>query len=137
MDAVQSRKPFDKAAEYILLAASNLIFDGFVSAKSMTDIFYLSHRLTHDNAMAKTILGRIATIFDVVDTAGNDVLSAIASNTADFEDAVMIETATREKMNYIVTRNMDDYKLSPIKVLSPDEFIQILSASRKENESFE
>ena len=87
--------------------------------------------------MAKTILGRIATIFDVVDTAGNDVLSAIASNTADFEDAIMIETATREKMNYIVTRNMDDYKLSPIKVLSPDEFIQILSVSRKENESFE
>ena len=127
MDAVQGRKPFDQDAEQVFLAASNMLFDGFITAKAMTDIFYLSHRLTHDNAKARTILGRLAAIFEVADTAGADVMEAIASNTADFEDAVMIETAVREKMDCIVTRNTHDYQYSPIRVLLPGDFIRELT----------
>ncbi len=129
MDAIQKRIPFDHDAEYIFLAASNMLFEGYVSAKSMTDVFYLAHRLTHDHALSRTILGRIVTIFGVLDTAADDIRAAIASNTPDYEDAVMIATAVREKMDYIVTRNQHDYKLSPVQVISPADFVKMIASS--------
>ena len=133
IDAIQRREPFNREAEQIFLAAANLLFDGFVSVKSMTDIFYLSHRLTHDTARAKTILARIASIFGILDTRADDVMRAITSNTADFEDAVMIETAVREKVDCIVTRNTEDYRLSSVRVLTPAALIQMLTEYRSDD----
>lgn len=127
MDALQKRAPFDHDAEYIFLAASNMLFEGYVSAKSMTDVFYLAHRLTHNNALSRTILGRITTIFGVLDTTADDIRAAITSNTPDYEDAVMIATAVREKMDYIVTRNSHDYKLSSVQIISPADFVKMIS----------
>ena len=133
MDAIQKRKPFDKDAETIFLAASGQAFDGFVSAKSMTDIFYLSHRLSHNNGLSHTILGRIASIFGILDTDAEDIMYAIASDTSDFEDAVMIGTAVRERMDCIVTRNPHDYKSSPVQIRTPSEFVKALSEQRSIN----
>lgn len=133
MDAIQSRKPFDRDAEGVFLAASAMRFNGYVTAKSMTDIFYLSHRLTHDNTLARTIIGRIASLFDILDTAGADILSAVASNIPDFEDAVMIETAAREHMDCIVTRNTRDYTGSIVPVFMPSEFLQMLMKDQENN----
>ena len=124
MDAVQGRKPFDRDAESIFLAASVMQFDGFVTAKAMADIFYLSHRLTHDHVLARSIVSRISELFGVLDTAGADILSALASDRADFEDAVMIETAVRERMDCIVTRNLRDYANAQVPVLSPVQFLE-------------
>ena len=45
---------------------------------------------------------------------------------SDYEDAVMIETALREDINYIVTRNQRDYKDSAVEVVSPVELLKML-----------
>ena len=41
-------------------------------------------------------------------------------------DAVMIETAIREQMDCIVTRNLSDYAKSPIPVYTPNAFLALL-----------
>lgn len=131
LDAIQSRKPFARDAEAIFLAASVMQFDGFVTAKAMTDIFYLSHRLTHDAVLARSIAGRIAELFGILDTAGEDILEALASDRTDFEDAVMIETAVRERMDCIVTRNLRDFAGAPMTVLSPEQFLEAVSGEAR------
>ena len=65
-------------------------------------------------------------LFDVLDTAARDCKKAISSSVTDYEDAVMIETAVRNGLEYIVTRNRKDYKASPVPVLSPNAFLQML-----------
>ena len=123
MDAVQNREPFADDAQSIFLAAANQLIMGYVTAKEMTDIYYLTHRCTHDQGATKTIVGRLGSLFDILDTTQSDVRHALASNVADFEDAVMIETAVREEMDCIVTRNIADYRQSKVPVYSPHEFI--------------
>ena len=123
MDAVQNREPFAKDAQSIVLAAANQLFMGFVTAKEMTDIYYLTHRCTHDQGATRTIVGKIGTLFDILDTTENDVRHALASNISDYEDAVMVETATRAEMDCIVTRNFDDYKEAKMTVYSPQDFL--------------
>ena len=118
MDAVQNREPFAQDAQSILLAAANQQIMGYVTAKEMTDIYYLAHRCTHDQGAARTIMGRLCTLLDILDTTESDI--------SDYEDAVMVETALREEMDCIVTRNLSDYGASPMPVYSPHDFLMKL-----------
>lgn len=130
IDALQNREPFAADAQAIMLASANKQFDGFISAKSVTDICYLTHRLTHCDKDTRGILNRLFVLFDVLDTAGMDCRKAIASNTTDYEDAVMIETAVRSGMDYIVTRNTKDFTAAPLPVYAPADFLKELNTSR-------
>ena len=47
VDALQSREPFCKDAQSIFLLCANRQFEGFLTAKAITDIYYLTHRQTH------------------------------------------------------------------------------------------
>ena len=76
-----------------------------------------------DQGVTRTIMGRIGMLFDILDTTEDDVRQALMSNMTDYEDAVMVETAKREKMDCIVTRNLADYKQAGIPVYSPREFM--------------
>lgn len=126
MDAVQNRVPFAQDAQSIFLEAANEAFTGYVTAKAMTDIYYLVHRCTHDVGASKTIVGRIGLLFGILDTTESDIRHAMASDLSDFEDAVMVETALRESIDCIVTRNLSDDKDAPLPVYAPQEFLKKL-----------
>ncbi len=126
VDALQSREPFYKDAQIIFLNCANQKCEGFLTAKSITDIYYLTHRQTHSDKETRNILIKLCTLFTVLDTTAMDIHKAILSGISDFEDAVMIETAARSEVDCIVTRNTKDYKKSLIPIYSPAEFIRII-----------
>jgi hypothetical protein len=43
----------------------------------------------------------------------------------DYEDAVMSETASRNALDYIITRNVKDYSQSKIPVYMPESFLHL------------
>lgn len=124
IDVLQSRQPFCNAAQKLFLFAANHQFDGCITAKSVTDIYYLSHRLTHDDKKTRIILSKLFELFEIADTTGADCRRAIPSPISDFEDAVMSETALRINADCIVTRNKKDYLKSPVPVFLTDDFIK-------------
>ena len=128
LDALESRQPFSKDAEELFLATANNLFTGCITAKASTDIYYLMHRHTHSDKASREVLNKLFSLFEVVDTAGMDCRRAIPSPVLDFEDAVMIETAARTEVDYIVTRNIKDFARSLVPVLSPKDFLAALNA---------
>lgn len=128
LDALQAREPFRDAAQAILLAAANRRFDGYLTAKSIADVYYLLHRHTHSDAETRKLLGKLFLLFEVLDTAGLDCRRALASPLSDYEDAVMAETALRSGVDCIVTRNERDFRAAPVPVCTPGEFLQRLAA---------
>ena len=128
LDALESRQPFSKDAEELFLAAANNLFTGCITAKASTDIYYLMHPHTHSDKASREVLNKLFSLFEVVDTAGMDCRRAIPSPVLDFEDAVMIETAARTEVDYIVTRNIKDFARSSVPVLSPKDFLAALNA---------
>lgn len=128
IDALQSRKPFNEAAEKIILLAANKSFEGFITAKSATDIYYLTHRYTHSDKETRKILSNIFVLLEPLATDGLDCRKAISSELSDYEDAVMVETAIRCEIDCIVTRNTKDYSKSPITVYEPTDFIKNVKA---------
>ncbi len=122
IDALQNREPFAEDAKKLFLMLANENFEGYVSAKSITDIYYITHRLTHSNEQTRKILKNLLGLFDILDTTAIDCRKALSSNIVDYEDAVMCETAERSEVDCIVTRNQKDYANSKITIYSPNQF---------------
>jgi len=44
----------------------------------------------------------------------------------DFEDAVVAASALKEKCDFIATRNIGDFRNSPLKAVTPEELLSII-----------
>lgn len=121
VDFLQQRHPFAENALKIFVFAGSGKIDGFITAKSATDIYYLIHRVTHSDSVTRGTLEKLLSIVSILDTTSDDISLALSSSISDYEDAVMAETGIRTKMDCIVTRNLKDYKKSQLMVYSPEE----------------
>lgn len=130
MDFLQNREPFATAAHKVFRAAALEMYSGCISAKSATDIYYLTHRCTHSDKESRTKLNQLLTIVEMLDSKADDVFHAISSEVSDFEDAVMIETAIRSNVDCIITRNTRDYSKSPVPVYTPGRFLEVLEQEK-------
>lgn len=132
IDALQNREPFAADARQIFLAVANKRVAGFLTAKSAADIYYITHRHTHNDRDTRKVLSTLFSLFELLDTAGMDCRRAISSDLTDYEDAMMSETALRCGMDCIVTRNLKDYEKSPVQVCSPSDFLEWLNEEGQE-----
>ncbi len=130
VDVLQKREPFYKVAMDVVLAISKQQCQGMLTAKSVTDIYYILRRSIHDEQAVRKLLHVLFTLFDVEDTFSVDCQIAITSPMKDYEDAVMVQTAIRVGANCIVTRNLKDYKTAEIQVLSPEQFVAKIEEER-------
>lgn len=127
IDALQNREPFSADAQKLFIAVSNQHFCGVLTAKSITDIFYILRRSLHNDSLTKECIYKLFMLFDISDTFAVDCQIALGAETKDYEDAVMIETAKRIGADCIITRNLKDYTAADIPVYSPADFLSRLS----------
>lgn len=124
VDVLQDRKPFSEDGKALFLAVANQKIKGYLSAKSVTDIYYLIHRYTHNDQESRKILNQLFALFGVLDTTGEDCRKAIFSEMKDYEDAVMVQSAWRCDMDGIVTRNLKDYEKATVPFFSPRQLLE-------------
>lgn len=123
-DLLQKRTTFFNDAYTIFLGIANYRFEAFITAKSVADIYYLMHHFFHDIGKTRKELDKLFKLFKVLDTTELDCRKALHSALSDYEDALMVETALRCKLDCIVTRNTKDYSKALIQIYSPKEFVQ-------------
>jgi predicted nucleic acid-binding protein len=126
VDALQKREPFFDEARLLLLAAARESVEPFITAKSVSDVYYLMHRHFHDDSKTRSAIGKLLMTMSVLDTTGMDVQNALNLLSGDFEDGIMMATASRCGMDGIVTRNVRDFKQSAVKVYSPAELLGVM-----------
>ncbi len=128
IDSLQDRKPFSEDSNRLLLAVAREEIKGYISAKSVADIYYLMHKTTHSDEKTRDILSKIFSLFHISDVTASDCLGALTSEISDYEDAILAESAARAKFDCIVTRNAPDFKKSSVKTVSPAELVGIITA---------
>ena len=133
IDVLQDRKPFSQNAKDIFIASANHVIEGYITSKSIADIHYVTHRALHSEEETRKVLNKLFSLFDILDTTGNDCREAVLSPVNDYEDAIMICTASREHMDCIVTRNTKDYSKSIVPVMTPDELVYEITEKFKES----
>ena len=131
IDALTGRKPFREAAEQIFILAANQIEDMYITANSATDIYYLTRKHLHNADQAKNTMSKLYELFYILDVTSEDCQEALSSKVKDYEDAVIANCASRNRMDYIVTRNIRDYEHSKIKALLPDALLKLVSPTEE------
>lgn len=122
IDALQNRERFANYSELVVLQAYE--YDGYISATSVTDIYYIQRRYYHDKEKARKNLEKVLKLYGIIDVTEIDSRNALRSDISDFEDAVLVESAKRNSIDCIVTRNTKDFKNTGIKVYTPIEFLE-------------
>ena len=122
LDFLLERQPFFSDATLALNIISQGRAVGFISAHSVTTLFYLLSRKVVPEK-AKEIIGDLLKTLSVVAVTDKIIKQALASKFKDFEDAVGHYAALEEKMSMIVSRNIKDYSKSDIPVILPEVFI--------------
>lgn len=123
IDAVASRQPFCKEAEAILLMVSEGKIEGYITANSITDIFYVVRRSLTET-QARQVIRSILYSLDVIDVGGEDCWQALNLQIGDFEDALIVSCAEKICADYIVSRDSAFLKEdSPVQIIAPDSFL--------------
>lgn len=126
IDALTSREPWNESAEQIFIMAANHIIDMYITASSATDIYYLLRKYIHSTEQTKQIMGKLYSLIGILEVTEVDCVDALASAISDYEDAVVERVAVNMKVDYIVTRNVKDYQNATVKVIQPDELVELI-----------
>ena len=126
LDYLQNREPFFDDALNIAIGRANREYEAYITASSMTDLYYIVHRSTHSAEETHRIISTLTLLFGLVDTYAEDCINALHNGMPDFEDAVMSESAYRINADCIITQNIRDYAKSKVPAVTPAEFLMKL-----------
>lgn len=124
LDALASREPRAKEARDLLFLAACGKLDLSLSGSTITDIYYLVNRyVTHDRRKSVEVVDTLMQSLTVVNVGMRECLFAAHSPIVDYEDAVVAEAAKSAGLEYIVTRNLDDYAQGEVPAISPHDYL--------------
>ena len=119
IDILQRREPYFEDSYLVL---RNALENGdlcMMPISAMTDVAYIMRKSPN----IKERLIDIAGMVKLTDVTGFDFDEAVNSEMQDFEDALLTANARRNRADCIVTRNIDDFAKSSVRVVSPGEFL--------------
>lgn len=125
LDYLLTRAPFYEEAKKVVLTCTEGKTKGCIAAHSVSNMFYIL-RKDYDAKDRREILTNLCTIFDVEGIDRAKLLAGLQNDGfSDFEDCLQMECAKSYNADYIVTRNVDDYRASEIKAILPKDYLKL------------
>ena len=125
MDFMSDRNPFSDDAEKVFTFCCSGLIEGYMTVNSFCDLHYILRKHLRDKNQLTSVLSFWLKFVEILDTTSSDCRLAFESPVLDYEDAVISEAARRCGIEYIVTRNINDFKKSPVPAVSPADFVKI------------
>jgi predicted nucleic acid-binding protein len=127
LDVLLNRQPWVKEAAALWQAIDDREIVGYLVASSLTDIFYIAHRLT-DLKTAHHAVRLCLAAFEIcpVDRQTLEQAQGLAGD--DFEDNVQIASAEIAGLDAIATRDTGGLVGATIPVLTPADLLRQLTS---------
>ena len=126
LDILLKNTTFIANSRVILELAEQKRFIGYISASAITDIFYISRKKLGQK-VAQEAIKHLLHIFYPATVSGEHIYSALDLEWTDFEDSVQYIVGKGLSVDYIVTRNIQDFTYGHIDTVTPEQFIQIIA----------
>lgn len=124
LDYLLEREPYGESAKKIVVACKQKKVIGCIAAHTVSNMFFIL-RKTYSVEDRRTILKDICKLFDVEGIDRLKIIQALDnSDFKDFEDCLQMQCAKSFRADYILTRNLADYRDSEIACISPEEFCE-------------
>lgn len=126
IDLLADRPPFSKFAIAIFDLVEKHKIKLFTSSHSYATTHYLLKKYMGEKEL-RAVLYSLLDFIDIISIDLSIIRKSLLSNHKNFEDAIKIFAAGSIKnLDFIVTRNIKDFKHAGVTVLTPDELIHSL-----------
>ena len=126
LDHLLERPEFADAATAIWNASQEGKFEGYISAITPANVYYIARRLK-GGEIAREIVEELLWNWRTCEVNEQVLQSAFLSPMSDFEDAIQVESAKLQRLDGVVTRNVSDYARAGLEVMLPGDFLLRLS----------
>lgn len=123
LDSITDRYPFSQDANRLLQLAEDNKVDAILSAESFSNMFYILRKLS-SSEHAIVLLKKLRSIVNVGQVTQSVIDEALDSGWNDFEDAIQYNCAVIENCDFIISRNLPDFKQATLPVFTPPDFLK-------------
>ena len=107
LDIALDRKPFSSSAALVLSLCEAGGIEGYTSSIVFTNLYYILRKISGHSATI-IFLKKLIRVVSVLGVDESTIVEALASDFADFEDAVQYCSSARNGIGAILTRNTLD-----------------------------
>jgi predicted nucleic acid-binding protein len=125
LDFLNKRHDHVSAAKVFDLCIKNTV-KGHMCSHEITTLSYFLEKEHYSQRKFKKTLLNILDNFTIIPAIETVFRKALDSEINDFEDAVIDESAQKEKLECIITRNLDDFKKSKVPAYTAGEFLALI-----------
>ena len=124
LDWLLERQPFSENAKRIIEYCINGDLRCYLAGHTLLNTFYIT-RKEKSVAERKEILLMLCDCFEIIDIEKSMIVSALQNeNWQDLEDGLQMYSAEQENLDYIITRDINDFKNSQVKALLPEDLLK-------------
>lgn len=131
LDVVQRRQPHYHASAAVLDLVIRKKVSGALPAHAVTTIHFIVSRYQSRDTASRLIEWLLAR-FAIAAVRKAELIRAQALGWEDFEDGVVAAAAESSGCKAIITRNVRDFRNSPVPAVTPEEYL-LDSGNRKRN----
>ena len=124
IDWLTDRPPFSSYADKLLVLIENNIVEGFVSPLTLSNTYYILRKHTNKR-IANEFLNDVKNLFRIIGITKGITLSAIENRYKDFEDDLHYQTAIKNNIDFIITRNKTDFLKDKIHIMTAEEYLEL------------
>lgn len=127
IDLLTDREPFSKLAVKLFDDCLKKKIKIHVSSLSIANVHYILKKYIDERELRK-ILKNLIELVNIIDLDVQIIKKSLNSKMKDFEDAVQENSAKSiKKIEWIITRNVKDFKYSELKVMTAEECIMLIN----------
>ena len=120
---MSQREPYYSASATLFTLADKGKIAVHISSLSFSNLNYLLTK-QYNASESRRILNSFKVLVKVLAVDDKIIELALSSKFRDFEDAIQYFTAIENGINILLTRNIKDYKLSSIAILSAEDYLK-------------
>ena len=124
IDILQDRKPFSHHSAIVYKLCENGLVQGSIAPITINNVYYIC-RKAHNIAAVKSFLHKVSQDFTIAPMDSTTIQKANTFPISDYEDALQYAMALQSGSDYLITRNVKDFKqMLHIKVCTPEAFLE-------------
>lgn len=127
LDFLLRREPFSLSAGAIFARGERGDLSLYTSTLSFMNVLYIATAVTN-RSTAQSLAQQLRSMVNLLPVREEHVDAALASELKDTEDYVQYVAARDGKVDYLVTRNVDDYPPIPTFIMTSEVFLTTLPA---------
>ena len=122
LDFLNKRNFHVEAAQVINMCVEKKI-SGYICAHEVTTLSYFLLKDQKDKTKVINTITALLDIFNIIPIDETILRDSLLSPISDYEDAVIEVSSMKSNIDYIISRNISDFKSSRIPTYTPEQFL--------------